>query len=140
MLNLIVNYSGVFYDTLTLSQDQLPYDYYGNQVTEMGDVIFVTTTDQGCDSLIYLHVDLKEGIEQPDNMLANVKVYPNPTRGMLTIGADEVTEVEVLDIVGRRVASFKDTNTIDISKLESGTYSLRITTPYGIVIRKVVKK
>lgn len=48
--------------------------------------------------------------------------------------------IEVLDLTGRRVAMFENTNTLDLSKLAEGTYTLKVTMPDGVVIRKVVKK
>ena len=48
--------------------------------------------------------------------------------------------VEVLDLVGRRVALFENTNTLDLTNLAAGTYTLRITMPEGVELRKVVKR
>ena len=59
---------------------------------------------------------------------------------MLHIGNGEATHVDVLDIVGRLVASYDNTNTIDLSKLPAGSYTLRITMPDGMAVRKVVKR
>ena len=47
---------------------------------------------------------------------------------------------EVLDIVGRRVATYENTNVLDLTNLAEGAYTLRITLPDGIAVRKVVKK
>ena len=86
-----------------------------------------------------LHVDVNQiGIDVVS--LDEIKVYPNPTRGRVTISAEDVVKVEVLDIVGRRVATFEGTNTFDLSNLGEGAYTLRITLPEGVTIRKIVKK
>ena len=78
------------------------------------------------------------GIDNVD--LTSVKVYPNPTMGKVAVSADNVTKVEVLDLVGRMVAVVEGSNTIDLSTLSNGVYTLRITTEDGIAVRKVVKK
>ncbi|MBP5527473.1 MAG: C10 family peptidase [Bacteroidales bacterium] len=72
--------------------------------------------------------------------LDNLKVYPNPTSGMVNIEAADVVNVEVLDINGRLAATFENTNQIDISRLSVGTYMLRIQTLSGNAVRRVVKR
>ena len=139
ILHLEVNYSANQYDTLVISQSQLPYDYNGYLITHGGDVIINGTTIEGCDSVVHLHVMFMQDIEIVD-AIENVIVYPNPTHGMLTIGVDDVLKVEVMDVVGRLVAVFRNTNILDISNLEDGTYTLRITLPQGTIIRKVMKR
>lgn len=78
------------------------------------------------------------GIEIAD--LSDIKVYPNPTLGKVTVSSDNVTKVEVLDLVGRMVSTVEGTNVIDLSKLNNGVYTLRITTTEGVAVRKVIKK
>ena len=140
-LHLTINHSIEVFDTITLEQAQLPYDYNGISITAAGDYEFNGYTANGCDSTVYLtvFVNAVQGIDVVD-VLNDVNVYPNPTRGRLTISVDNVEKVEVLDIVGRRVATFENTNTFDISNLGEGAYTLRITLPEGVTVCKVVKK
>ena len=49
-------------------------------------------------------------------------------------------KIEVLDVEGRILSGYKNTNTIDISKYGKGVYTLRIELPEGVVVRKVVRK
>ena len=66
-----------------------------------------------------------------------VTVYPNPSHGALNIVSDkEIISVEVVDLSGRTVESF-NSNTIDISHLNSGLYLLKISTLDNISITKV---
>ena len=70
-----------------------------------------------------------------------MNVYPNPTTGMLTVEADEEVErVEVYDYTGRSVATFERQATIDLSRLSTGIYTLRVTLPERIEVRRVVKQ
>lgn len=138
-LHLTVNQSIELFDTITVNSTDLPYNYRGNEITAAGDYIFYATAATGCDSTVNLHVDVNQiGIDVVS--LDEIKVYPNPTRGRVTISAEDVVKVEVLDIVGRRVATFEGTNTFDLSNLGEGAYTLRITLPEGVTIRKIVKK
>ncbi len=139
-LNLTINHSVETYDTITILETELPYNYRGHQITEAGDVFFDGTTVNGCDSSVFLHVNVQAvGIDVVSS-LDDITVYPNPTRGRVTVTADEVVKIEVMDIVGRRVATFENTNTFDISNLGEGAYTLRITLPNGTTVRKIVKK
>ncbi|MBQ8045641.1 MAG: T9SS type A sorting domain-containing protein, partial [Bacteroidales bacterium] len=79
------------------------------------------------------------GIESR-NMLSELTVYPNPTSGTITFNRTDITKIEVLDAMGKMVAVYENAYTIDISKLAKGSYAMRITTPEGVAIRKVIRK
>ncbi len=66
-------------------------------------------------------------------------LYPNPTSGKITLSDPTVQKIEVLDGVGRLVATYVHTYESDLSDLVSGSYMLRITTPHGVTIRKIWK-
>jgi len=74
------------------------------------------------------------GIENLSQKVANVIVYPNPNRGMFTIGLSGLigkTSVVIYDILGEQIykANLYDTNTqIDLSNYASGIYLYRILT------------
>lgn len=69
-----------------------------------------------------------------------IRVAPNPTSGLLTIQSDDVQQIEVYDLGGRKVLHFGHTNSIDLSALPSGTYYLHISCPQGTSVAKVVKQ
>ena len=71
----------------------------------------------------------------------HLALYPNPTSGKLTVEADEeVVRVDVFDYTGRCVASFERQTTVDLSRLATGLYTLRVTLPERIEVRRVVKQ
>ena len=138
-LNLTINYSTEEDVTVTIDPSELPYTFAGENFEAFGQYDVVITNVAGCDSTIHLTLNQNDGIETAD-VLALVKVYPNPTTGYVQISAEQIDKVEVLDLVGRRVALFENTNTFDLSNLAAGTYTLRITVPEGTTLRKVVKR
>ena len=78
------------------------------------------------------------GMESTSHTLT---LYPNPTTGILTVEADEeVIRVDVFDYTGRCVASFERQTTVDLSRLATGLYTLRVTLPERIEVRRVVKQ
>ena len=71
----------------------------------------------------------------------HLTIYPNPTTGKLTVEADEeVVRVDVFDYTGRCVASFERQTTVDLGRLATGLYTLRVTLPERIEVRRVVKQ
>ena len=138
-LILTINYSAEESVEVTLTDAELPYTYEGENYAEFGTYDVALTTVAGCDSTVHLTLTRTEGIDDAD-LLSFVKVYPNPTTGRVQINAEQVLKVEVLDLVGREVARFENSTTIDLTNLAAGTYTLRLTLPEGTVLRKVVKR
>ncbi len=78
---------------------------------------------------------------QSATLNAQPSIYPNPTSGMLTIEAEGLQKVEVLDMTGRRVAQFSVLNSqFSISHLPAGAYFVRIVTTATSTVKRIVKK
>ena len=75
-----------------------------------------------------------------DSYLESIAVYPNPTVGELHIGAVDVQKVECYNQMGQLVAVYDNESNISLNSLANGVYTLRITVPQGVTMRKVVKK
>lgn len=73
-------------------------------------------------------------------MLNELTFYPNSTCGIITFNRNDIRKVEVLDAMGKMVAVYENAYTIDISQLAKGYYAMRITTPEGVAVRKVIRK
>ena len=134
-LHLTVNYSA---EVTIVDSAQNSYVWNGDTLTESGTYTYSTTTFEGCDSTVTLVLTI-EAVGIDDVATVNVYLYPNPTRDYVTIVADEVISVEVFDVVGRKVATYANTNRIDLSALEFGNYTLRIRHAHGTSLRRVVK-
>ena len=73
-----------------------------------------------------------EGVVSVEEMSVSYSVYPNPTNGIITIAQQEgaaIQLIEVVDITGKRVASFNPNasmTTIDFSAFAQGLYTLNI--------------
>ncbi|GAA0871790.1 hypothetical protein GCM10009117_09360 [Gangjinia marincola] len=83
-------------------------------------------------------------IPENDAALQLISVYPNPVKDILTISNTSniiLERLRVLDISGRSVIEAQSvSNTMDISRLQSGNYFVMIQTEYGQVTRRIVKK
>ena len=74
-----------------------------------------------------------------------VRVFPNPTNGVVTImGKLNGTTLQVYNVLGAQVMQRElssEQNLLDISDLPSGVYMFRITTANGSsVVKKVIKR
>lgn len=77
-----------------------------------------------------------------ENPLSNIKLYPNPTSGQLSIEAAEMTSVSVYDLVGQCVMQKSADNgqlSLDMSQLQNGIYFVKVNTANGSVVQRVVK-
>lgn len=70
----------------------------------------------------------------------NVRLYPNPTSGMLTVDIEGLQKVEVIDAVGRIIISQNNGTHVDMSRLNNGIYSVRITVDGKTIVKKVAKQ
>jgi hypothetical protein len=73
-----------------------------------------------------------EGVTSVTEISAFYSVYPNPTNGMITIAQREgaaIQLIEVVDITGKRVATFNPNasmTVIDLGSIAQGLYTLNI--------------
>ncbi|MBK6951343.1 MAG: T9SS type A sorting domain-containing protein [Crocinitomicaceae bacterium] len=103
----------------------------------------VIVTENGCsDTSACVYVDVViVGFSESD--LDGVVIYPNPNNGNFVIRFDAEKFVDasfiLVNSLGDEIALIKETNTIKPEEnLAAGIYLLQISTPQGIVTRKIV--
>ena len=135
-LHLTVNYSTQ--TTVTDSADG-SYLWHDSIYTESGTYMWQGSTAAGCDSVVTLILVINHvGIQAIGDNNIEVTVHPNPTTGQLTIDADDVQAIEVYDMAGRKIATYKNTNSIDLSNQPTGNYTLKIHLTKGSSVQKVI--
>lgn len=72
----------------------------------------------------------------------NFSIYPNPTADFITVDTKEkIMGIEIYDSTGRQVTTeFNSNNQINVRKLVSGVYYIRITTDKNNLTSKFIKK
>ena len=82
------------------------------------------------------------GVEKPDMVYRYTSVQPNPaTERVEVLSSFGLSRVEVFNAAGRKMMDLKAEGlkaTLDVSKLPSGAYLLRIHTPQGMTTKKLV--
>ena len=86
--------------------------------------------------------DLYDDVEEASpNSFATV--LPNPNNGVFTVVGENLRQIEVLDVLGQRIATLQansDRTTIDLSGQPAGVYLINVTDHNGRqCVKKVVK-
>lgn len=80
--------------------------------------------------------DLKEFRNEEQNFL----IYPNPVTNLLTMHLDkEISSVVLMDLHGKKVASFENKKKLDVSDLADGIYFVKVETGGGVLTSKFIK-
>ena len=120
-----VNQAGDYYYRL--------YAYYGNL-----DCTSAPANRHYYANVFELHVYYSPtGVDENE---AQVKVYPNPTQGVLRIEAEGMTQISIYNTLGQCVLQkemTEDQTVIDLHDAASGLYLLRVETQTGVVLRRV---
>ena len=74
----------------------------------------------------------------------NLKAYPNPLRDLLNIELNDqsIQNIQLINSVGQRIKTLnvvQGTNSYNISNLQAGLYFIEISTPKGILTKKLIK-
>lgn len=130
---------------LPLSTTQIPWhpdlehlDTYSNThayVTEHYWTVDVDWVLQYMCDYFYYYDDYVGIADRPQ---VELSVYPNPTTGRITVQAEQVKSISVYNTLGQVVKVYGQTNTIDLSDLGTGVYTLCVRTQNGSAVQQVV--
>ena len=121
-----------------LYESQSPYWFFSSPLTEPGYYTHVLN-GRDCDSVIGLTLMILEGVAESTE--SAIKVWPNPTNGVLHIEADNTNKVEIYNLMGQIVLQAEKVETIDLSDLEKGVYFLIVSNKNGArTVTKVIKE
>lgn len=110
--------------------------YDGQQIY----IAFVMSQDDG-DNWFLDNVAVTGSLSNISFTSESTTVFPNPTTGFVTIQhIQPIESIKVIGLLGNIVKTFSNTNTINLSELNSGTYSITIVTEDGETITKKVVK
>ncbi len=76
-----------------------------------------------------------------NEVLNNVRVYPNPTTGLVQIENAQNASIMVYNVIGELVAAVRNANqynTIDLSGLHNGTYMMQIVSDNAVKTQKII--
>ena len=141
--------------SVTAVDGQLYYEYRDNLSEVMHDYVYYRLTafylsDDGetCESDYatafddpsqnYVVIDVTATEERET---VSVKLYPNPSRGWLTVEAEGMRRLEVFNAKGQKMKEETcqdDVHQLQLSGLQDGLYWLRIETANGVAVKRFV--
>jgi hypothetical protein len=114
--------------------------------SDAGNYTCVMTNECGTTTTMVLHLTVNcLGTTTIANFEESVKLYPNPTNGVLNIDLPanidvNITSLKVIDLLGQEIlVSNTNTTKIDVSYLPIGIYILSLQTNYGTWNGKFIK-
>ena len=135
--------SCLYYDINTVTGAGVPYwlndSCYAWVVYEVDPYCLNNQWDAFCQNQ-YDYCENGTPLSIEDLTRNQVVVYPNPTRGIITIAAQENVDVNVYDMLGNLIIYKKEAKEVDISKYPQGIYDLRITYRGMIINHRVIKQ
>ena len=69
---------------------------------------------------------------------STINVYPNPTTGLVHVSTAKDATIYVYNQVGALVKTVSNTNTVDLSDVQNGTYIVKVVTNNNIVVKNIV--
>lgn len=126
---------------------QATVDSFGSATLVLTDTL---QTEFGCDSVVTLTLTFTDTVNHgggigvtPVSRDFTVSVYPNPTVDRVTVETEGLQHVELYDNAGHRLQDYitgsDERVVIDLSNRATGAYYLRIHSPNGVTIQKIVK-
>ncbi len=79
--------------------------------------------------------------EQNQIAINQIKIYPNPTDGLVIINSPyPIEKIEVYSLLGKKAQTFINANEINLKDYSVGIYAMKIITDKGIVFKKLILK
>ena len=128
---------------------------FGDETEDMHFVLTDgVTSDLSADHMTYATDGIEGTLDEPvvlrfgttdvnENAFVNVRVYPNPSKGVFNVEGTGIRKVEVMNTFGQVILSEKAENDnlkINLSDKAAGAYLLRIVTDKGVSTQKLVKE
>ena len=115
----------------------------GNNPLYMGDYNCSNYSLCHGDSYWVLHItDVFDYDNVEERQMSNVRVYPNPAKGLFTVSANGMKRMKLYDMHGQLLVDVPPHNGTDVivdsSCLGSGIYLVQIVTDNGVVQKRVV--
>ena len=136
-LNFIWNHG--WYHT----SEQYDTDYECHFTIKNSEDEVLYTSGNHSDGVFLTYNNDCENVSVTEVSASSVRLYPNPTNGILNVEGEGAMTISVMNMLGQKVlkTTANGNTTIDLSGFDSGIYLVRIETENGMKIEKVnVKK
>jgi len=147
-----------FTDLSTNSPDEWLWSFEGGTPptsTEQNPTVMWTTegnfdvslkaTNAGGENTLTMtdYMTISNGTGITDEINGTVKIYPNPATHQITVEAEKLQSISIVDVLGKVVFSSdikSDKQVIDISSLNKANYFIKVTTVDGEITKAITIK
>ena len=138
IVTLSLNVNPVFDTTInaTINAGET-YAENGFNESEAGTYTQSLTTEFGCDSTITLILSVNSSLLEAE--FEEISFFPNPTNSKV-IFSQMIEKIEVIDLSGKVIFTFRNESEINIEQLPAGVYYLRLTNNEKQTLRKLIKE
>ena len=107
-------------------------------VKDVNDEVLYTSGEHS-DGVFFTYNNDCEHLSVEEVITNNVRLYPNPTNGILNVEGEGAMTISVMNVLGQKVleTTASGNTTIDLSGFDSGIYMVRVETENGIKTEKV---
>jgi len=136
IVKLTLQVSEINSDSIFITIDQGDvYDFNGDLVSVAGVYFDTLTNTNGCDSLLILtlSVDSTTSVEN-HNIIPEIKIYPNPTKGEVYFS--QTVNVHVANALGQIIISMNNVNSLNLTDQSTGIYFVTFTNNKGKMIQR----
>ena len=121
------------------TSEQYDTDYECHFTIKNSEDEVLYTSDNHSDGVFLTYNNDCENVSVAEVIASNVRLYPNPTNGILNIEGNGDMTISVMNILGQKVieTTATDNTTIDLNGFGEGIYMVRIETENGITTEKV---
>ena len=118
----------------------IPFGYNIPYTVKVKDYHAYTGTFDIWNSNVLITVNLTPLDANVEQAISNPTIFPNPTSNFITISNTNNFTITIYNLNGKMVyLNSKPENTVDISFLPKGMYIVKLNTPAGLSIHKIVK-
>ena len=145
MMKMFPDANGQTINTVANTMINAPFtiDMAGTFVEDINDlqvVIFVQPTSLNS---VLQSAYSTEGILNTNNLdaVAKVKLYPNPSTGIVSISSNDTVDFTLIDVLGKTVFTKKavaNNDQIDLSNLAKGVYLVKLQSEKGTSTQKLI--
>ncbi len=134
-MQLYANYQW-FFNNSAIGGATLPFYHF----TQNGAYKVRVTDSNGCTGFSTLYFIMNVGVT-PTATSAAIKVYPNPTTGLVKVESPVKVRLALRDVTGKIVLEASEVKSLDLTELANGMYLLYISDLDGKLLRadKVTK-
>jgi hypothetical protein len=112
-----------------------------NSIIYMNNSLLLSGSNSSTSSYYVYISSITSSIEEEGNVICSI--FPNPTHDNLTLNISQKATIEIFNMEGKKILMFTQKNkqsTFDISNLSNGIYIIKVTTDFGLAVRKIIKK